>query len=62
MRPFTIYTAECTWNARNCQYTNEVIVQDIPTLQQAMGRDRVWNRKSSAQTTVITTVHSGRVT
>ena len=41
MRPFTIYTAECTGNARNCQYPTEVIVQDIPTLQQAMGRDHV---------------------
>ena len=33
MRPFTIYTAECTGNARNCQYPTEVIVQDIPTLE-----------------------------
>lgn len=41
MRPFTIYTAECTGNARNCQYPTEVIVQDIPTLEQAMGRDHV---------------------
>ena len=41
MRPFTIYTAECTGNARNCLYPTVVIVQDIPTLQQAMGRDQV---------------------
>lgn len=41
MNGFTIYTANCTSNAKNCIYPTEVEVKDIPSLKQAMRRDHV---------------------
>lgn len=41
MKGFTIYTASCTGNAKNCIYPTEVTVQDIASLERAMQRDHV---------------------
>ena len=41
MKGFTIYTANCTGNAKNCIYLTEVEVKDIASLKQAMRRDHV---------------------
>lgn len=36
MKGFTIYTARCTGNAKNCTYPTEVVVKDIASLERAM--------------------------
>ncbi len=41
MTEFTIYTAECTGNARNCLYPRKIEVRDIASLQKAMAVDHV---------------------
>lgn len=41
MKEFTIYTANCTDNAKNCIYPTEVAVKDIASLERAMQRDHV---------------------
>ena len=41
MKGFTIYTANCTGNAKNCIYPTEVEVKDIASLERAMRRDHV---------------------
>ena len=41
MKGFTIYTAICTGNAKNCIYPTEVEVKDIASLKRAMQHDHV---------------------
>ena len=41
MKGFTIYTANCTGNAKNCIYPTEVAVKDIASMERAMQRDHV---------------------
>lgn len=41
MKGFTIYTANCTGNMKNCIYLTEVTVKDIVSLERAMRRDHV---------------------
>lgn len=41
MKGFTIYTANCTGNAKNCIYPTEVEVKDIASLERAMRHDHV---------------------
>lgn len=41
MKGFTIYTANCTGNAKNCVYSTEVVVKDIASLKRAMQHDHV---------------------
>lgn len=41
MKEFTIYTANCTGNAKNCIYPTEVAVKDIASLARAMRHDHV---------------------
>ncbi len=53
MTEFTIYTAGCTGNAKNCIYPTEIVVKDIPSLERAMAQDHVCakycgNKRSAA--------------
>ena len=41
MKGFTIYTANCSGNAKNCIYPTEVEVKDIASLERAMQHDHV---------------------
>ena len=41
MKGFTIHTANCTGNAKNCIYPTEVEVKDIASLERAMQYDHV---------------------
>lgn len=38
---FTLYTADCIGNLKNCIYTNKIAIKDKETLIAAVGKDHV---------------------
>lgn len=45
---FTLYTADCIGNLKNCIYTNKIAIKDKETLIAAVGKDMLWRRIKKA--------------